>query len=144
MIIAEIPYKSPSIADDQTKRALHELIARTLDAMSTPGSDASSYFSNPDIAVAGSGMDEFVFGPEEVRGLAELVSSWAMRWEPKMVVCWRRGDIAWAQIRIGVRKVENGAEVVVNYVATGVFALEQDAWSWLYWGGGEPQMQARV
>jgi len=138
-------YQSPSlITDPATRDSLNAFIAQTLHAYSTPGSNAASYFTDPDIVIAGSGLDEFFVGPEAAQGGISWVTTLGTRWEPKIIVSWMRGDLAWAQIRIDGHTQENGAPAVVPYVATGIFQRNRDGWTWLYWGGSEPQATPRL
>ena len=129
------------VADEDTQQAVQALVEATYEAMSTPGSDVAALFGAADIAVAGSGQGELFTGPEEALAAAQAVSSAGMRWTAETVTVWRRGDVAWAQILGSVRP---GADEVVPYWTTGVFGLEQDRWSWLYWGGSEPQADPKV
>lgn len=138
-------YESPSmIVDDALRASLTAFIAKTLDAFSTPGSDAAAYFADPDIAISGSGLDEYFMGAEAAQNGITWVTTLGIRWEPRIVVAWMRGSIAWAQIRIDGHKVEKGAPAVVPYVATGIFQRIHGGWTWLYWGGAEPQKEARL
>jgi len=145
MIASLADYQSPSmITNTATRESLNALIANVLQGFSTPGSDVAKYFADPDVAIAGSGLDEFFMGTEAVQNGVTWVSTLNIRWEPQLVVSWMRGDIAWAQIRIDGHTIENGEPTVVQYVATGVFQRTNDGWTWLYWGGGEPQKVARL
>lgn len=145
MIDSLAGYQSPSlITDAATRESLNAFIAKVLEGLSTPGSDVAKYFADPDVAIAGSGLDEYFMGTEAVQHGVTWVSTLNIRWEPKRVVSWMRADIAWAQIRIDGHTIENGEPTVVQYVATGVFQRNGDSWAWLYWGGGEPQKVARL
>lgn len=145
MIESLIGYQSPSmIADAATRKSLHGFIAQTLHALSTPDSGVAAYFADPDIVIAGSGLDEYFIGPEKAQAGVRWVTTLGIRWEPKVVLCWMQGGIAWAQIRIDGHKMEAGAPAVVPYVATGIFRRKTDGWTWLYWGGGEPQKEPRL
>ncbi|MDD0999192.1 nuclear transport factor 2 family protein [Pseudomonas sp. TNT2022 ID1044] len=145
MIDSLAGYQSPSlITDAATRESLNAFIAKVLEGLSTPGSDVAKYFADPDVAIAGSGLDEYFMGTEAVQHGVTWVSTLNIRWEPKRVVSWMRADIAWAQIRIDGHTIENGEPTVVQYVATGVFQRNGDSWTWLYWGGGEPQKVARL
>lgn len=145
MIDSLAGYQSPSlITDAATRESLNAFIAKVLEGLSTPGSDVAKYFADPDVAIAGSGLDEYFMGTEAVQHGVTWVSTLNIRWEPKQVVSWMRADIAWAQIRIDGHTIENGEPTVVQYVATGVFQRNGDSWTWLYWGGGEPQKVARL
>lgn len=138
-------YQSPSmISDAEIRESLNTFISQTLQALSTPGSDVARYFADPDVVIAGSGLDEYFIGPEEAQKGVEWVTTLNIRWEPRIVVSWMRADIAWAQIRIDGHKMENGTPAIVQYVATGVFKRNGDGWTWLYWGGGEPQQEPRL
>ncbi len=132
-------------ADTQTHDAIVELITETYRRMSTPGSDPAALMSHPDFAVAGSGLGELAYDHETVKGMADVVSSWGFAWTVENVTIWRQGDVAWAQILGFVRTKRDGVESDVPYWNTGVFARgEDDAWSWRYWGGAEPQEEPRV
>jgi ketosteroid isomerase-like protein len=145
MIDSLTGYQSPSmISDAATRESLNAFIAKVLQGFSTPGSNVAKYFADPDVAIAGSGLDEFFMGTEAVQNGVSWVTTLNIRWEPRLVVSWLRGDIAWAQIRIDGHTTENGEPTVVQYVATGVFQRKGDGWTWLYWGGGEPQKVARL
>ncbi len=132
------------MADDETRLSIQDLVDRTYEAMSTPGSDVSSLFGNADIAIAGSGQGELWTGPAEVVGAATVVASWGLRWTAEKTTVWRRGDVAWAQILGTVHVVREGTDELVPYWTTGVFGLVADRWQWLYWGGSEPQESAKV
>lgn len=138
-------YQSPSQINDPVIRdSLNAFIAQTLKGFSTPGSDVAHLFGDPDIVISGSGLDEYFIGPEAAQEGITGVTSLGTRWEPRIVLSWMRGDIAWAQIRIDGHVLEAGEPAVVPYVATGVFARAGDSWTWLYWGGGEPQTEPRL
>jgi len=132
------------IADQETRRAIQDLIETTYEAMSTPGSDMADLFGAADIAVAGSGQGELWVGAEQAVAAATVVSSWGLRWTPETTTVWRRGDVAWAQILGSVHVVREGTDELVPYWTTGVFGLEGSRWRWLYWGGSEPQESAKV
>lgn len=132
------------LADEETRLAIEALVAKTYDAMSTPGSDVDDLFGADDIAIAGSGQGELWTGPDEAVAAATAVSSWALRWTPQTVTVRRRGDVAWAQILGSVRVRREAADDVVPYWTTGVFQLDGDQWRWAYWGGSEPQEAPRV
>lgn len=131
-------------ADSRTYDAIVELITETYRRMSTPGSDPAALMSHPDFAVAGSGLGELAYDHESVKGMADVVSSWGFPWTVENVTVWQQGDVAWAQILGSVRTRRDGVESDVPYWNTGVFAREDDAWSWRYWGGAEPQEEPRV
>ncbi|HET6988451.1 MAG TPA: nuclear transport factor 2 family protein [Kribbella sp.] len=132
------------IADEETRRAVQDLIDATYEAMSTPGSDVASLFGAADIAIAGSGQGELWAGADQVIGAATVVSSWGFRWTPETTTVWQRGEVAWAQILGTVHVVRDGVDEDVPYWTTGVFGLDGDRWQWLYWGGSEPQESAKV
>lgn len=145
MIDSLAGYQSPSmISDTETRDSLNAFITEVLQGFSTPGSDVAKYFADPDVAIAGSGLNEYFMGPEAVQEGVTWVTTLNIRWEPRIVVSWMRTDIAWAQIRIDGHTLENGEPTVVQYVATGIFQRHGDSWIWLYWGGGEPQNPARL
>lgn len=133
----------PVIADEQTRDAVLTLIGQTYAAMSTPGSNVAELFGAADIAIAGSGQGELWTGADAV-GAASVVSSWGFRWTATDVTVWRQDDVAWAQILGSVHVVREGIDEVVPYWTTGVFGLRDDRWSWLYWGGSEPQESPKV
>lgn len=138
-------YESPHLmADGREKRSLHDHIAASLAALSTPGSNIAAFFSDPDIAISGSGLNELFTGPEAAKEGVEWVAGLGLQWKLRSVVSWMRGDIAWAQVRIDVTTEEGGNEVEVPYMMTGVFARIPGGWRWLYWGGSEPQNPPRV
>lgn len=131
-------------ADEQTTAEIRALVERTYAVMSTPGGDVASVFGSPDIAVAGSGLQELMYGPEEVVPVAQHIASTAMVWVPETVTVWTRGEIAWAQVLGHVRVVRREGSEDVPYWTTGVFGRSGDGWEWLYWGGSEPQEDPRV
>jgi len=132
------------LADEQTSREIKTLVDATYEAMSTPGSHVADIFDADEIAVAGSGQGELWSGPDQVVGVATVISSWGFRWTADKVTVWRRDDVAWAQILGFVRVVREGVEEVVPYWTTGVFGRDNSRWRWLYWGGSEPQESAKV
>jgi hypothetical protein len=132
------------IADEQTRREIQTLIDDTYDAMSTPGSNVAEIFAAGDIAIAGSGQGELWTGPEDAVAAATVVSSWGFGWSADNVTVWRHGEVAWAQILGSVSVVRDGTSELVPYWTTGVFCLEAGRWSWVYWGGSEPQESAKV
>lgn len=131
-------------ADEQTAAALEALIAETFRRMSTPGADPGELFSHPDIAVAGSGEGELMYGPEEVGSVARAIAGWGFTWVPEETRAWREGDVAWAQVLGHVVTRRDGSEERVPYWTTAVFAHDGTAWQWRYWGGAEPQAEPRV
>lgn len=145
MIDSLVGYQSPSmISDTATRESLNAFITKVLQGFSTPSSDVAKYFTDPDVAIAGLGLDEFFMGTEAVQNGVTWVTTLNIRWEPRQVLSWIRGDIAWAQIRIDGHTIENAEPTVVQYVTTGVFQRKGDGWTWLYWGGSEPQKVARL
>ncbi|MGF6513053.1 hypothetical protein ABH912_000519 [Pseudomonas sp. BT76 TE3572] len=147
MIDSLAEYQSPSmIIDTATWESLNAFITKVLQGFSIPGSDVAKYFADPDVAIAGSGLDEYFMGAEAVQYGVTWVTTLNIRWEPRLVVSWMRGDIAWEQIRVDGHTIENEEPTIVQYVATGVFQRNRnvDGWTWLYWGGGEPQKVARL
>ena len=131
-------------ADEGTTLAIHALVEKTYQAMSTPGSDVAELFGADDIAIAGSGQGELWTGPAEAVPAATAVSSWGLEWTPQHITVWRGGDVAWAQILGSVHVTREGANEVVPYWTTGVFRLDGDRWRWAYWGGSEPQESPKV
>jgi ketosteroid isomerase-like protein len=132
-------------ADPATEAAIVELIGETYRRLSTPGSDAGALLSHQDMAVAGSGIGELAYGPDDVSGMAEFVASRALGWHPDEITVWQEGDVAWAQILGSVHVTRPTGDEDVPYTTTGVFARDADgAWQWRYWGGAEPQAEPRV
>jgi len=132
------------LADSETHDAVAALVRETYRRMSTPGSDPAALLAHPDIAVSGSGVGELAYDAESVKGMADVVSSWAFDWVAETITVWREGDVAWAQILGSVRTRRDGREEDVPYTTTGVFARTGSAWEWRYWGGAEPQAEPRV
>ena len=132
------------MSDAAAERAIRELIAKTYAAMSGTEPGTARFFEHPDIAIAGSGQGELVSGPETAARMAEGVTRLGYRWSPEDVTVWVRGDFAWAQILGTVTVDGDGQPDVVPYWTTGVFGREGGEWSWLYWGGAEPQAEPRV
>ena len=132
------------IADPETRAEIVALVADTYRAMSTPGSAVEDLFGSSDISVAGSGVGELFNGPEIAIAAATAVSSLGFTWASESITVWRRGDVAWAQILGKVHVTHDDGEDVVPYWTTGVFGRENDRWTWLYWGGAEPQDPPRV
>ena len=131
-------------ADSETRDAIVALVGETYRRMSTPGADPAALMSHPDFAVAGSGQGELAYAAEDVRGMADAVSSWAFTWTVDSMTVWQEGDVAWAQILGSVRTRRDGVDEVVPYTTTGVFARDDSGWHWRYWGGSEPQEHPRV
>lgn len=132
------------LAHPDVRDAVVALVNETYRRLSTPGSDPAALMAHPDIAVAGSGLGELAYGAGTVRGMADAVSSWAFAWSVEKVTVWQEGDVAWAQILGSVRTRREGLEEDVPYWTTGVFARDEHGWQWRYWGGAEPQAEARV
>jgi hypothetical protein len=132
------------IADTETSSAIEALIRETYRRMSTPGADPGELFAHEDIAAAGSGQGELMYGPDVVGQASRAIASWGFTWTPEHVRVWREGDVAWAQILGHVVTRRDGADDVVPYWATGVFARDGGVWQWRYWGGAEPQAAPRV
>jgi hypothetical protein len=132
-------------ADPATSAAITELITETYRRLSTPGADPGALMAHPDIAVAGSGVGELAYGPEDVGDMAEFVASRALTWTPEQITIWQEGDVAWAQIIGSVHIARPTGDEDVAYTTTGVFGRAADgAWQWRYWGGAEPQAKPRV
>ena len=132
------------IADEKTAEAVVALVHRTYDAMSTPGSDIATIFDSPWMNVTGSGQGELFTG-DVVRVAATTIASWGLRWKADEVTVWRHGDSAWAQILGSVHVVREDTDEVVPYWTTGVFTRDDlGEWRWQYWGGSEPQAEAKV
>ena len=124
--------------------AIRTLIADTYAAMSSGQPGTARFFAHPDIAIAGSGLGELVYGPDMAAKMAEGVTRLNYRWTPDEITVWVRGAFAWAQILGHVTADRDGAEDVVPYWMTGVFGRDGDAWTWRYCGGSEPQEEPRV
>ncbi|MGA3800783.1 hypothetical protein ACPCYX_23905 [Pseudomonas fluorescens] len=63
MIDSLAGYQSPSmISDTATRESLNAFITKVLQGFSTPASDVAKYFADSDVAIAGSGLDEFFMG----------------------------------------------------------------------------------
>jgi hypothetical protein len=131
-------------ASRETRAAIEALVDETDRRMSTPDSDPAALMSHPDFAVAGSGLGELAYDQEDIRGMADAVSSWGFTWSVEQITVWQEGDVAWAQILGSVRTARNGVEDLVPYWTTGVFGRDADGWRWRYWGGAEPQENPRV
>ena len=132
-------------ADATTTAEIEALVLATYNAMSTPGTDMAPFFGAADIGIVGSGQGEIWLGPEQAVGAAQVVSSWGLRWTPHQITVWSRGDVAWAQILGAVHVVREGIDEHVPYTTTGVFTRGGGAqWRWAYWGGSEPQEDAKV
>ena len=133
--------------DDAVARdvdAIRTLISDTYAAMSGGVPGTARYFAHRDIAIAGSGQGELVVGPEMAARMAEGVTRLGYRWTPEESTIWVRGAFAWAQILGHVTVTKDSREEVVPYWTTGVFGRETEGWTWLYWGGSEPQAEPRV
>lgn len=131
-------------ADQQTAAAIERLIAETYRRMSTPGADPGELFAHPDMAVAGSGQGELMYGPEVVGQVSRAIAGWGFTWTPEATRVWQEGDVAWAQILGHVVTRRDGAEEQVPYWTTAVFVHDGTAWQWRYWGGAEPQAEPKV
>ena len=83
-------------------------------------------------------------GTEMAARMAEGVTRLGYRWTPAESTIWVRGAFAWAQILGYVTVMRDSLEDVVPYWTTGIFGREADGWTWLYWGGSEPQAEPRV
>ena len=131
-------------ADDGTRAAVTALILETYRRLSTPGANPGELFAHPDMAVAGSGQGELMNGPETVGQVTVAIANWGFPWTAEEITVWQEGPVAWAQILGTVRTLRDGVDDVVPYWTTGVFAFDPDGWHWRYWGGAEPQEEARV
>ena len=131
-------------ADTETSTEIEALIRETYRRMSTPGSDPGLLFAHEDIAVAGSGQGELMYGPEVVGQASQAIASWGFTWMPDQFRVWREGDVAWAQIVGHVVTRRGGVEEAVPYTTTGVFVRDEAGWHWRYWGGSEPQAEPKV
>jgi len=132
-------------ADAKTASEIESLVAATYEAMSTPGTDMETFFGAADIAIVGSGQGEIWHGPDQAVGAATVVSSWGLRWTAEEIIVWSLGDVAWSQILGAVHVVRDGVDELVPYTTTGVFTRGDDGeWRWAYWGGSEPQEDAKV
>ncbi len=131
-------------ADTETSTQIEALIRETYRRMSMPGADPGELFAHDDMAVAGSGQGELMYGPEVVGQAARAIASWGFTWTPEQIRVWREGDVAWAQIVGHVVTRRDDVEAIVPYSTTGVFARDATGWQWRYWGGAEPQAEPRV
>ncbi len=131
-------------ATTETQQALHALIAETYRRMSNSGSDPAELMAHPDFAVAGSGIGELAYDADDIRSMADAVSSWEFTWTVEKVTAWQEGDVAWAQILGSVMTRREGVEEDVPYTTTGVFGRDPNGWHWRYWGGAEPQEHPKV
>jgi hypothetical protein len=132
-------------ADEGTTSQIEALVHETYRRMSTAGATPSAVFGHPDVAVAGSGQGELMYGPETVGQVSDHIATWGFDWVAEQMTVWQEGQVAWAQILGHVVTRRDGVEDSVPYWTTGVFAREPDGtWAWRYWGGSEPQEQARV
>ncbi len=131
-------------ADAQTVEAVEALVAETYRRMSTPGEDPGELFAHPDMAVAGSGQGELMYGPEVVGQVSRAIASWGFTWTPTETRVWREGNVAWAQILGHVVTRRDEVEETVPYWTTGVFVHDGAAWQWRYWGGAELQAEPKV
>jgi limonene-1,2-epoxide hydrolase len=131
-------------ADPATTEKIRALVERAYAAMSAPGGDVAAVFGHEDMAVAGSGQSELMYGPDRVIAVAEYLATRGTPWVPEQIRVWRHGDVAWAQILGYVEVHSDGGSERVPYWTTGVFGLEDEQWQWRYWGGSEPQEHPRV
>ena len=131
-------------ADDQTAADIEALVAETYRRMSTPGADPGELFGHPEIAVAGSGQGELMYGPDVVGDVSRAIAGLGFTWTVEETRVWREGNVAWAQILGHVVTRRDGVEEKVPYWTTGVFVHDAAGWQWRYWGGAEPQAEPRV
>ncbi len=127
------------LADDVTRAEIEGLVRDTYRRMSTPGADPGELFTHPDMAAAGSGEGELMYGPEQVGEVSRAIAGWGFAWKPEEVRAWQEDSVAWAQVLGHVLTRRDGIEESVPYWTTGVFVHDGTSWQWCYWGGSEPQ-----
>jgi hypothetical protein len=132
------------IAEPSTYEEILQLVQDTYARLSTPDSNAEALFTHPDIALAGSEVDELLYGPEAVAGLVKKASTWRWRWELEKVTVWQEGNVAWAQILASIFPSGSAQENQITYWTTGIFVKGSQGWQWRYWGGSEPQKSPQV
>ncbi len=132
------------IADELCRSEILALVNETYFRLSTPGSNPGELMAHEEMAIAGSGLGELVYGPEVANQMATAVASWGFTWTADTAKIWREGDVAWAQILGSVHVTRDGKDDLVPYWTTGVFVKGLSGWQWRYWGGSEPQEEARV
>jgi hypothetical protein len=120
------------------------IVRDTYSRLSTPGSEFTDLFCDPDLTIVGSGVGEVFAGPEAASRAGAGVATAGFAWDPGQITIWEHGDVAWAQILGSVTvKSDDGVEAV-PYSTTAVFGRVADTWRWKYWGGSEPQDEPRV
>ena len=129
------------LASAEVRRTVEAIIRDTYSRLSTPGSDFTDLFSDADLTIVGSGLDELFAGPDVACRAGAGLATAGFEWNPGDVTIWEHGDVAWAQIH-GTVTVDDGE--TVPYFTTAVFARLDGTWRWKYWGGSEPQAQPRV
>ena len=127
------------IADESCRTEILNLVNETYARLSTPGSNPAELMAHQEMAIAGSGIEELYYGPQEVRDLVTRAAAWGFAWTAETVTVWREGEVAWAQILGNIRTTRDGKSEIVPYWTTGVFVRNSDGWQWRYFGGAQPQ-----
>ena len=87
-------------ADTETSTHNEARIRETYRRMSTPGADPGELFAHDDMAVAGSGQGELMYGPEVVGHDDELVAA-----EPRGRVAAPDGDLCLVEAGVKLEQV---------------------------------------
>jgi hypothetical protein len=124
-------------ADDATTAAITALIDETYSAIAA-GADTYSFFSHPEMSVAGSELGELHYGPGDVSMLVRGAQMQGLSFVRDAVTIWQEGDVAWAQILGKVITKVGDSSVSSDYWTTAVFVRDGSGWHWRYWGGSEP------
>ena len=132
------------LASADVRDTVEEIIRDTYSRLSTPRSQFTDLFCDPDLMIVGSGVDEVFAGPDIACRAGAGLATAGFDWNPGDITVWEHGDVVWAQIH-GIVTVD-GDDVPdsVPYFTTAVFAKVDGKWRWKYWGGSEPQEQPRV
>jgi SnoaL-like domain len=132
------------LAELDVRTAVEAIIHDTYDRLSTPGSQFTDLFCDPDLTIVGSGLGELFQGPDIACRAGAGLATAGFRWNPGDITVWSHGDVAWAQILGSVDLDKGNGPESVPYFTTAVFACVDGAWRWKYWGGAEPQDEPRV
>jgi len=132
------------LASDEVRRGVEAVIRDTYSRLSTPGSEFTDLFCEPDLMIVGSGVGEVFAGPDIACRVAAGLATAGFTWDPGTITVWEQGDVAWAQVASVVMVARGDQLESVPYVTTAVFAKVDGHWRWKYWGGSEPQDQPRV
>ncbi|MCX6432997.1 MAG: nuclear transport factor 2 family protein [Actinomycetota bacterium] len=131
-------------ANADVHSAIESIIRDTYSRLSTPGSQFTDLFCDPDLMIVGSGLGELFAGPDIACRAGAGLATAGFRWNPGDITVWSHGEVAWAQIH-GTVDLDKGTGLEsVPYYTTAVFACVDGLWRWKYWGGAEPQEQPRV